>query len=132
MPPQRAAPGGAGERTVFVTVGTTCFDPLIRAVDQQTFADVLVARGYTRLVMQIGRCAAGAAAWGSQLAVAATSAPLHTASPGAASLCWPAIASAQTSRPPCCAPQGGVHATAAGAAQPAHRAAAQRAGCGVL
>ena len=45
----------AGERTVFVTVGTTKFDALIRAVDSQAFADTLVARGYTRLVMQIGR-----------------------------------------------------------------------------
>lgn len=45
----------AGERVVFVTVGTTKFDALIRAVDQQAFADVLVAAGYTRLVMQIGR-----------------------------------------------------------------------------
>lgn len=64
-PPHPAAPGptagvgaGAGrrgERTVFVTVGTTKFDALIRAVDQQAFADVLVGRGYTRLVMQIGR-----------------------------------------------------------------------------
>jgi beta-1,4-N-acetylglucosaminyltransferase len=45
------------DRTVFVTVGTTKFDALIRVVDQQAFADTLVAAGYTRLVMQIGRCA---------------------------------------------------------------------------
>lgn len=48
-------PAARLERTVFVTVGTTKFDALIRAVDQQAFADVLVAAGYTRLVMQIGR-----------------------------------------------------------------------------
>lgn len=48
-------PPAAAERAVFVTVGTTKFDALIRAVDQQAFADVLVAAGYTRLVMQIGR-----------------------------------------------------------------------------
>jgi beta-1,4-N-acetylglucosaminyltransferase len=50
--------GGGGrpaERTVFVTVGTTRFDALIRAVDRRAFADVLVAAGYTRLIMQIGR-----------------------------------------------------------------------------
>jgi beta-1,4-N-acetylglucosaminyltransferase len=40
---------------VFVTVGTTRFDALIRAVDRRAFADVLVAAGYTRLIMQIGR-----------------------------------------------------------------------------
>lgn len=50
-------PPAAAERAVFVTVGTTKFDALIRAVDQQAFADVLVAAGYTRLVMQIGRWA---------------------------------------------------------------------------
>ncbi len=58
MPPQRA------QRTVFVTVGTTKFDALIRAVDRQPFADALVAAGYTRLVMQIGRWAGGAAGHG--------------------------------------------------------------------
>lgn len=59
MPPQQAQRGGAHRphRTVFVTVGTTKFDALIRAVDRQTFADALVAAGYTRLVMQIGRWA---------------------------------------------------------------------------
>ena len=45
--------GGRPARTVFVTVGTTKFDALIRAVDQQAVADALVARGYTRLVMQV-------------------------------------------------------------------------------
>lgn len=40
---------------MFVTVGTTKFDALIRAVDQQAFADALVAAGYTRLVMQVRR-----------------------------------------------------------------------------
>lgn len=47
------APGRA-ERTVFVTVGTTKFDALIRAVDQGAVADALAACGYTRLVMQVG------------------------------------------------------------------------------
>lgn len=54
MPP-RGEPQHGQHRTVFVTVGTTKFDALIRAVDRQAFADALVARGYTRLVMQIGR-----------------------------------------------------------------------------
>ncbi|EFN58332.1 hypothetical protein CHLNCDRAFT_34478 [Chlorella variabilis] len=57
-------PAARLERTVFVTVGTTKFDALIRAVDQQAFADVLVAAGYTRLVMQIGRWAGGEAVGG--------------------------------------------------------------------
>lgn len=59
MPPQHAQRGTAqrAHRTVFVTVGTTKFDALIRAVDRQPFADALVAAGYTRLVMQIGRWA---------------------------------------------------------------------------
>ena len=54
---QRSATTTTTSTTVFVTVGSTKFDPLIRAVDQPRFADALVARGYTRLVMQIGRCA---------------------------------------------------------------------------
>lgn len=41
-------------RSVFVTVGTTCFDALIRAVDDRAVADALAAAGYTHLVMQVG------------------------------------------------------------------------------
>lgn len=40
--------------TVLVTVGTTKFDALVKAVDSTAVADALVARGYTRLVIQIG------------------------------------------------------------------------------
>jgi len=40
--------------TVFVTVGTTKFDALIEAIDDLRVADALVARGYDRLVMQVG------------------------------------------------------------------------------
>lgn len=49
-----ARPSSAGGGTVFVTVGTTKFDALIRACDQQALADALVERGYGRLVMQVG------------------------------------------------------------------------------
>ncbi|KAK2076779.1 hypothetical protein QBZ16_005005 [Prototheca wickerhamii] len=44
-------------KTVFVTVGTTRFDALIEAMDTQEVADVLVARGFTHLVMQVGNAA---------------------------------------------------------------------------
>lgn len=37
----------------FVTVGTTKFDDLIRAVDTREVADTLRERGYNRLVMQV-------------------------------------------------------------------------------
>lgn len=43
------------ERTVFVTVGTTCFDALVKAVDTQEFKSELSARGYTQLLIQMGR-----------------------------------------------------------------------------
>ena len=47
MPPKRP-------RTVFVTVGTTKFDALVEALDSQHFADLLVSKGYSRLVIQKG------------------------------------------------------------------------------
>ena len=40
--------------TVLVTVGTTKFDALVKAVDSADVAHALVARGYTRLVIQKG------------------------------------------------------------------------------
>lgn len=42
------------ERMVLVTVGTTRFDALVRAVDSPDVADALVASGYTKLVIQAG------------------------------------------------------------------------------
>ncbi|CAJ1058761.1 UDP-N-acetylglucosamine transferase subunit ALG13 homolog [Xyrichtys novacula] len=42
-------------RTVFVTVGTTCFDELIGTITSSESAQALKARGYERLVLQIGR-----------------------------------------------------------------------------
>lgn len=42
-------------RTVFVTVGTTCFDSLVKAVDNQEVQDELLRRGFTDLVIQMGR-----------------------------------------------------------------------------
>ena len=44
------AQGGGG--TVFVTVGTTSFDPLIAAVDDPAFVAAARAKGYTSLVIQ--------------------------------------------------------------------------------
>ena len=49
-----AAPGGG---TVLVTVGTTCFDALVRAVDDPAVAEALAARGYTKLIIQARRVA---------------------------------------------------------------------------
>ncbi|GAV89331.1 Glyco_tran_28_C domain-containing protein [Cephalotus follicularis] len=43
------------KRIVFVTVGTTCFDKLVRAVDAKEFKHELLRRGYTHLRIQIGR-----------------------------------------------------------------------------
>ncbi|KAI5079450.1 hypothetical protein GOP47_0004929 [Adiantum capillus-veneris] len=40
---------------VFVTVGTTLFDALIRAVDTQECKAALARQGYSSLVLQIGR-----------------------------------------------------------------------------
>lgn len=39
---------------VLVTVGTTKFEALIQAVDSLSFADVLMNRGYTKLIIQAG------------------------------------------------------------------------------
>ncbi|KAK3011074.1 hypothetical protein RJ639_012152 [Escallonia herrerae] len=42
-------------RTAFVTVGTTSFDTLVRAVDSQEVKEELSKRGYTHLLIQMGR-----------------------------------------------------------------------------
>lgn len=47
--------GGKLTRMVFVTVGTTCFDALVRAVDTEQVKQILYARGYTHLLIQMGR-----------------------------------------------------------------------------
>ncbi|KAL6541321.1 hypothetical protein OROHE_011029 [Orobanche hederae] len=47
--------GSKSKRTVFVTVGTTCFDSLVRAVDMQETRDALFQKGYADLVIQMGR-----------------------------------------------------------------------------
>ncbi|OWM85381.1 UDP-N-acetylglucosamine transferase subunit ALG13 homolog [Punica granatum] len=47
--------GAEAKRVVFVTVGTTCFDALVRAVDQQEVKQGLLAKGYTHLIIQMGR-----------------------------------------------------------------------------
>ncbi|XP_010263394.1 PREDICTED: UDP-N-acetylglucosamine transferase subunit ALG13 homolog [Nelumbo nucifera] len=46
---------GYPKRTVFVTVGTTCFDALVRAVDTKEVKEELSRRGYTHLLIQMGR-----------------------------------------------------------------------------
>ncbi|KAI8553368.1 hypothetical protein RHMOL_Rhmol05G0010200 [Rhododendron molle] len=42
-------------RTVFVTVGSTCFDALVQAVDTSEVKEELFRKGYTDLLIQIGR-----------------------------------------------------------------------------
>ncbi|KAJ9185156.1 hypothetical protein P3X46_004817 [Hevea brasiliensis] len=42
-------------RMVFVTVGTTLFDALVRAVDTKEFKQELFRKGYTHLLIQMGR-----------------------------------------------------------------------------
>lgn len=42
-------------RVVFVTVGTTRFDGLVRAVDSENVKKELLAKGYTHLLIQMGR-----------------------------------------------------------------------------
>jgi beta-1,4-N-acetylglucosaminyltransferase len=43
------------KKTVFVTVGTTSFDSLVKAVDSFEVKDELFGRGYTHLLIQMGR-----------------------------------------------------------------------------
>ncbi|KAL8518633.1 hypothetical protein ACS0TY_009836 [Phlomoides rotata] len=43
------------KRVVFVTVGTTSFDSLVRAVDSREVREALFKKGYTDLVIQMGR-----------------------------------------------------------------------------
>ncbi|XP_072960199.1 uncharacterized protein [Typha angustifolia] len=43
------------KRTVFVTVGTTCFDALVKAVDSRQVKEALFRKGYTDLLIQMGR-----------------------------------------------------------------------------
>jgi hypothetical protein len=65
MPPRRgaaaaaagASPRGAGgahvdSAPIFLTVGTTRFDALVRAADDPAFAAAAEARGYTSLTIQ--------------------------------------------------------------------------------
>ncbi|KAI3740933.1 hypothetical protein L2E82_31408 [Cichorium intybus] len=43
------------KRIVFVTVGTTCFDSLVKTVDTEQVKEELSKKGYTHLVIQMGR-----------------------------------------------------------------------------
>ncbi|XP_052198959.1 uncharacterized protein LOC127806042 [Diospyros lotus] len=43
------------KRIVFVTVGTTCFDALVRAVDTPQVKREFFRKGYTHLLIQMGR-----------------------------------------------------------------------------
>ncbi|RCV32973.1 hypothetical protein SETIT_7G045900v2 [Setaria italica] len=47
--------GSRERRTVFVTVGTTCFDALVKAVDSDEVKEALLQKGYTDLLIQMGR-----------------------------------------------------------------------------
>ncbi|MFS7933608.1 putative N-acetylglucosaminyldiphosphodolichol N-acetylglucosaminyltransferase [Helianthus anomalus] len=43
------------KRIVFVTVGTTSFDSLVKTVDSDQVKEALLEKGYTHLVIQMGR-----------------------------------------------------------------------------
>lgn len=43
------------KRVVFVTVGTTSFDALVRGADSREVREALFRKGYTDLVIQMGR-----------------------------------------------------------------------------
>eukprot|EP00252_Welwitschia_mirabilis_P023088 TRINITY_DN6436_c0_g1_i1.p1 TRINITY_DN6436_c0_g1~~TRINITY_DN6436_c0_g1_i1.p1 ORF type:complete len:174 (-),score=29.34 TRINITY_DN6436_c0_g1_i1:52-573(-) len=43
------------QKTVFVTVGTTLFDSLVQAVDSAQCKAALISRGYTDIIIQLGR-----------------------------------------------------------------------------
>ena len=43
------------KKTVFVTVGTTSFDALVKAVDTREVKEELSRRGYTDILIQMGR-----------------------------------------------------------------------------
>ncbi|KAF3454435.1 hypothetical protein FNV43_RR04882 [Rhamnella rubrinervis] len=47
--------GSKPKKIVFVSVGTTCFDALVRAMDTQAVKQELFRRGYTHLLIQMGR-----------------------------------------------------------------------------
>lgn len=47
--------GDREKRMVFVTVGTTCFDALVKAVDSEEMKESLLQKGYTDLLIQMGR-----------------------------------------------------------------------------
>lgn len=42
-------------KTVFVTVGTTCFDDLILSLTSDEVTEALIQRGYTDVVLQVGQ-----------------------------------------------------------------------------
>ncbi|KAL2335152.1 hypothetical protein Fmac_016365 [Flemingia macrophylla] len=43
------------KRVVFVTVGTTCFDALVKSVNSDSVKQALFEKGYTHLLIQMGR-----------------------------------------------------------------------------
>ena len=47
--------GDRERRMVFVTVGTTCFDALVKVVDSEEVKQALLQKGYTDLLIQMGR-----------------------------------------------------------------------------
>lgn len=47
--------GESAKKTVFVTVGTTSFDTLVKAVDSEQVKTELFRKGYTNLLIQMGR-----------------------------------------------------------------------------
>ncbi|KAF7034405.1 hypothetical protein CFC21_045424, partial [Triticum aestivum] len=47
--------GDRQRRMVFVTVGTTCFDALVKVADSEEVKQALLQKGYTDLRIQMGR-----------------------------------------------------------------------------
>ncbi|WOK93136.1 UDP-N-acetylglucosamine transferase subunit [Canna indica] len=47
--------GKLSRKMVFVTVGTTCFDALVKAVDSEHVKEELTKKGYTNILIQMGR-----------------------------------------------------------------------------
>jgi hypothetical protein len=47
-----AGSGGGDARPIFLTVGTTSFDALVRAADDPAFLEAAAAAGYTSLTIQ--------------------------------------------------------------------------------
>lgn len=55
LPPPGTLGTGKARRTLVVTVGSTCFDELIAAIDTHAFMDAAIAAGINHILVQKGR-----------------------------------------------------------------------------